>query len=147
MKCYSETFIQKYIDGELPIKDASQFEVHSIDCQMCARNLDIQQKRTRAFKSIINTMASDEVDVPTFSVPVLKCKSKFSRYQSLISIVAAAAVIIVALIFSPFFCENNNVIVVQNITDEVDANKPISEQQLSILVVDPSGKAETFYLE
>lgn len=143
-KCISEEMIQMYIDNEIDAFEKADMEKHFTECKNCNRKLYEHKKMISGFKQSISLGNIESIKIPEFKdekVSLIARKKHRLFYWKW----AAAAVILIA---SSLFIHNklntnsqNDVqYIIFDITSEVDANKPMHEQSMSIYIIDKSGK-------
>jgi len=152
MKCLSDEIIQQYVDGETTPEQLVLIEQHLGSCSICAARVESQKKLAEGIKSAINRLVEDDIEVPGF-VPSGKVNKSFVlRKRTIYRIAAglAAACIIMALIVFNNEQEPekpNQILLVQNFDQDVDANLPIAEQPLVIRVYDSEGNLIEYEIE
>lgn len=141
MKCISEELIQKYIDGEATTKEIAHIESHISTCKQCAEKIENQTLFAKNIRQKIRLLNEKEVAIPDFVKPNVSPRKSsqkiLKRFAYTISV--AAACIIFAWIFIPQHHEpkpKNDLIFIYDIDGDFDANRPISQQDFSIYVVE-----------
>ncbi len=143
-KCISEEMIQMYIDNEIDAFEKADMEKHFTECKNCNRKLYEHKKMISGFMQSMSLPNIESIEIPEFNykkTPVIAWKKHRLFYWKW----AAAAIILIA---SSLFIhkklntnsQNNVQYVIFDISSEVDANKPLHEQSMSIYIIDKSGK-------
>ena len=143
-KCISEKMIQMYIDNEIDAFEKTGMEKHFAECKKCNRKLYEHKKMIADFKLSISLVNIDSIDIPEFKhekAPEISRKKHRLFYWKW----AAAAVILIA---SSLFIhkkintnsQNDVQYIIFDMSSEVDANKPLHEQSMSIYIIDKSDK-------
>ena len=143
-KCMSDEMIQMYIDNEIDTFEKAGMEKHFAECKNCNRRLYEHKKMISGFKQSMSLVNIDSIEIPEFNyekTPIITRKTHRLFYWKW----AAAAVILIAS--SLFIYEklntnsqNNVQYIIFDMSSEVDANKPLHEQTMSIYIIDKSGK-------
>lgn len=143
-KCMSDEMIQIYIDNEIDAFEKAGMEKHFAECKNCNRRLYEHKKMISGFKQSISLVNIESIEIPEFKyekTPVIARKKHRLFYWKW----AAAAVILIAS--SLFIHEKLNTnsqndvqYIIFDMSSEVDANKPLHEQTMSIYIIDKSGK-------
>ena len=140
MDCIDEGLIQMYIDGEASSKEVVEIEQHLKGCQSCTHKVIEQKKLVGELKLALNLLADE--GMKNDDVEVDDKKSKFSL-KRLVFIVSAASVVLIAIAF--FKSRDPAQIPMQpihySLEWEVDANRPITDQDFTISIIDSDGNA------
>jgi hypothetical protein len=146
MNCIDEQLLQKYIDGECAESEKVAVKQHISVCQICLQKHVDREKLSSELKKAINSLATENVEIPTFKIPANRSGKNMKLF--LISLSAACV-----LFFVLFFVNKKNetnqkeLIIVQCIPREVDANRPASEQEFVIEVFDGKGTRSEYIIE
>lgn len=143
-KCISEKMIQMYIDNEIDTFEKAGMEKHFAECKICNQRLNEYKKMISDFKQSMSLVNIDSIEIPEFNyekTPLIKRRKHRTFYWKY----AAAAVILIA---SSLFIhkkintnrQNDIQYIIFDMSSEVDANKPLHEQSMSIYIIDKSGK-------
>lgn len=134
--------IQKYIDKELSEKEQETVREHIYACPECKKQLNEQEQIVSFLKENISTK-SKQIIIPEFNYP-LKSKKKRSIYKK--CFYAAAIACCTLLLFFAIYPLKKSVtetedeyIIIYNMDNEFDSNKPFSEQNISLYLVDGEG--------
>jgi hypothetical protein len=146
MKCIDEALLQKYIDGECSGKENSDIENHFSNCPECKFRYAEKLKISMEMKQALSSLNSGNVVIPKFKIPT-KHSGK-TRKLFIISL-PAACIMLFALFLSKNKTEftQEELIVVESIPWEIDANLPASEQDFVIEVFDEKGSRSEYILE
>lgn len=146
MKCIDEALLQKYIDGECTEKEKADIEKHFSNCPECRIRNAEKVKLSTEIKQALRFLNTQNTVIPNFQLPATQ--SGKSRRLFIISLPAACI-----LIFALFFTKNEieatqeELIVVESILREIDANLPASEQDFVIEVFDGNGGRSEYIIE
>ena len=143
-KCMSEKMIQMYIDNEIDTFEKAEMEKHFAECKNCNLRLYEFKKMISDFKQSISLVNIDSIEIPEFNyekAPLITRKTHHLFYWKW----AAAAVILIAsslFIHKKINTNSPNDVryIIFDMSSEVDANKPLHEQSMSIYIIDKSGK-------
>lgn len=155
MKCIDDDLIQRYLDGEIKLDEKVKLEKHLSECVHCSERLEHQRIRTSHIKDLLNSLAQEEVARPPVSIfkrsPASKPQNKGSVFWSWKRniVYGFCTVCVIALVF---ICRHNTcpkeepkIIHLQSIVEEVDANRPITDQKTVLVEINSDGKVS--YLE
>jgi len=162
MNCINKDLIQKYLDGEIHPDEKVGIEMHLKECKLCSERLEQQQKRANIIKSLLDDLADkDVVRSPISSIAnnsklLLKSsihkpsdiyKTEWSRNKHLLYGLCGVCALVFFLLYplKNLFDKPQKVIQMQTMVREVDANRPFSDQETVISVIDPDGNVT--YLE
>lgn len=162
MNCINNDLIQKYLDGEIHPDEKVRIENHLKKCTYCADRLEQQRKRVNIIKTLLDDLADEEVVRPPLSqivnefMPLLESPNQKSsdvfktawpwKRRLMYGLCGACAVVLVLLYpLKNLFDKPQKVIQMQTMVREVDANRPFSDQETVISVIDPDGNVT--YLE
>ena len=143
-KCLFDEMIQMYIDNETDTFEKAGMEKHFTECKNCNRRLNEHKKMISDFKQSMSLPNIEPIEIPEFNyekAPVIARKTHRLFYWKW----AAAAVILIAsslFIYEKLNTNSQNDIqyIIFDMSSEVDANKPLHEQTMSIYIIDKSGK-------
>ena len=133
-----------YIDNEIDAFEKAGMENHFAECKNCNRKLYEHKKMISGFKQSMSLPNIESIEIPEFKyekAPVIARKKHHTFYWKW----AAAAIILIAstlFIHKKLNTSNQNDVmyVIFDMSSEVDANKPLHEQSMSIYIIDKSGK-------
>lgn len=142
MNCLSDEIIQMFIDGELTEKEQVQVVVHLQVCKKCAEHLAVQRELSLNCKASISSLVDELTEIPDFiQAGKKKALSKKVLYRFIYPL-AAASILLLFLLLP--FNENNEdgteIFAFSNVSGEIDANLPISDQEIEIYFYDENGK-------
>ena len=135
MNCLSDEKIQAYIDNELFAEEQQQVKRHIDHCPECKNRYIAQKQFLDTFLQDFNS-GTEDISIPGFQYPTKGVKPEF-KIKRLFWLGAAAVILFFLFVYSP------NEEHIQNETEEafmleidyeVDANKPWSEQDLTITI-------------
>lgn len=147
MKCINPTYAQQYIDGELGIEAQIVLKQHLDECIDCSKLVSEQEQKGFKVIRTINQLSSQEIAIPPFKKPKKQKSIRKEKVALILNIATIAAAITLLILMFPFNKNNNTteeIGYVEHRTEEIDANKPITAQDISIIVIDPSGQQEQF---
>jgi hypothetical protein len=134
MDCISEGLIQAYIDGEVSQEEKKLIEAHASVCKNCQQKIDEQQKVSSRIVNAVNLLANYPINVE-YKIP-----SKVNRFplKKLVYIATAACILFFAIVF---FKNGDKATaahpeIYYEIDCSVDANLPITDQELMIHIYD-----------
>ncbi len=146
MSCIKNEIIQKYIDGEATPKEVSLIQNHIITCEKCAVRIDEQHRLADGIKKAINLLAKDGKEIPEIVLPPNPIRKRFFTRKILIYSISAACILFFVFILSnknePK--ERHQVTIIHSLGQEVDANRPITKQQIIINVIDSNGEVTQY---
>jgi len=142
MSCIKKDIIQKYIDGEATPKEVAMVNEHAMNCEICVQKINHQKQLAIRLKKAINLSVGDAKDIPMLKIAIAPAKKHFLTKRKMIYSISAACL----LSFVVFICRNENVPEIQNqvtfvhcLGNEVDANRPVTDQPIIINVIDEKG--------
>lgn len=149
MSCLSSSIIQKYIDGEASLMEATMVETHLVACGACSLKVADGRRSAANLKSALDILVPDDaIKVPVFNVPA---KKRSLPTAKVLILVVSAACILAFILMVPYFRNHKaqeQITLVHCIEQqEVDANRSISEQQIVINVIDKDGRVTEFSIE
>lgn len=151
MKCINNELIQRYIDGETDLQETARIKKHLSDCPQCTRNVEEQKTFAEAIKKRINNSCQPPFAIPEFVAPNV-CKHTSVRKHKLnlkikYYIYAASAASAIFLIF--FLRKEHNaepphvppsIQLIYGFNGDFDSNRTVSQQEMTIIVIDADGK-------
>ena len=141
MKCLDEVLLQQFFDGECRPEEAIEVKLHMNACPECQHRHAQLQSRVHAVHQAFGRLCKNPLDIPPipYSEPRRKRIALYPRY--VLPLLAAASVVILILVFNTK--EINDISGDQmsqgNFYLELDANKPVDQQELSFTVISPDG--------
>lgn len=146
MSCINSELIQKYIDGEATPKQAVIIEKHMAICRKCVERINHQQRLATGVKSAVHLLTEDAVQIPQMAIRHVAVKKRFVTGKNLIYIISAACILLFIFINIPNKApaDQNEITIITGNEWEVDANRPLSEQQLILNVIDTEGNVTEY---
>lgn len=147
MICIKNEIIQKYIDGETSPEELTLIENHLKSCSSCAQKIEHQKKLAIGIKNVLNELSDEIIKIPKFSAPKPKTKGNIKR--RIIYTLSAACILFFVLIITKKKAPETRkeVTIIQSFEWEVDANQPVTNQQLSINVIDGDGNLTEYFID
>lgn len=148
MSCISSEDIQIYIDGEATPTQSAMVKKHLLSCEKCAEKIILQQSLSAGVKKAIHLLTEDTVLIPLMAKPSRPIKRKYATSRRLIYIFSAACLLFLVYlnIHKPVSESQNKTIIVSGTEWEVDANRPLSQQELILNVVDAEGNVTEYLI-
>jgi hypothetical protein len=149
MICIKPELIQKYIDKETTATERVFVEEHLKHCDACRQKVDARRKFSQLVVNSVNNMVNYGATIPTF-VPVRKTPaSKLFAKRRIIYGLSAACVLLLIMftVIKTRTRESWHVNIVNTISPEVDANKPITKQNMIINIIDQEGNVTELTME
>lgn len=150
MRCISSETIQTYIDGEASPKQVQIIERHLAGCPECTAQVDDQRNLARGIKNAVHLLNDDRIQIPLIALhgrpekkrQVMVADKRFFYYVS-----AACMLLFLVMITSREESVNQERITIVSDSDwEVDANRPISQQELILKVADGRGNTTEYLI-
>ncbi len=148
MSCFKKDIIQKYIDGECTASEAAQIEKHLADCESCSAKVDFQRRLASGIKKAINLLSQENKGIPAISVPDKVIRKRFLAVNRLAYTVAAACIIVFVMILTHKKEPGNQaeiIMIEPGFATEFDANRPVSEQQMIMTIIDSEGNKTEYF--
>jgi len=144
MKCINDELIQKYIDGETDLQETNRIKKHLTECSQCFHKVEEQKAFIEAIKRRLGDTDKQAVIIPEFVTPTVR-KRKFNlKIKHYIYAVSAASVIFLIIFLrheqSVESCSNPSVQMIYSFDGNFDSNKTVSQQEMTIVVIDANGK-------
>lgn len=142
MNCINSEIIQKYIDEEILPEESALIEEHISSCEKCAAVVKQKRQLSDGIIKAVNLLAKDKKEIPAFAAPV-SCKKMLSAaMKKAVYYISAACILLFLLVilFKKDPGNNHQISIVHSIGPEVDANKPITKQEIIIYVIDENGR-------
>ncbi len=149
MKCINEEIIQKYIDGETQSQESALIEKHLEACRKCSNKVTHQRALKAKLIDAINLLADSADDLPIVRPAAKPSKGKGVLLRRVIPLLAAASVMLfVVFITQKDKTKEEKAIVSQPFfVGEIDANRTLTQQELTITVISPNGKMSEHIVE
>ncbi len=142
MKCPDDEILQRVFDGECPHEEAIEVQLHISTCQHCRHRYEQLQTRVNSINQAFGMLCSDTIDIPPMPLSKPRKKRILLHRKYILPLLAAAGILIFILVFNSK--ENNNMSGDQMLQScfigELDANKPVDQQELSFTVISPDGQ-------
>lgn len=141
MNCLSDEVIQMYIDGELPGEEQIRVDTHLQRCKKCTERVESQREVVLGFKASINSLVDDSIEIPAFIQTNRRRGLSKKKLYKIIYPLAAASILILflALPFNRNTEDPIEIIVISSFSGEIDANLPISDQEIEISFYNENG--------
>jgi len=143
MKCPDDEILQRFFDGECPHEEAIEVQLHVRTCQHCRHRYEQLQTRVHSINQAFGMLCSDTIDIPPMPLSKPVRRRILLRQKYILPLLAAASILIFFLVFN-LQDENNNLsgdqMVQSCFIGELDANKPVDQQELSFTVISPDGQ-------
>ncbi len=148
MSCITDDLIQRYIDNESNLEESILIRNHLSNCKLCTERVQAKQQIVREIKNTLNLLIQDRVEVPPMPISIRKNRRRPIFRMTWAYALVAASILVFAVILSPSneSVRINEVSILQAFDEEFDANLPVSDQQMTINVVDPTGRVIGFYV-
>jgi len=141
MKCLSDEIIQVLIDGELSIEEQEHADMHLKECSHCSERLEEQKELTASFIASMGKLVEELPEVPVLIQAKKKnVLSKNILYRFIYPLAAASILLLFLLL--PINKNNEDqteFFVLCNVGGEIDANLPLSDQEIEITFYDADG--------
>ena len=135
MKHLDNILIQKYIDGELIENEIQAIESHLADCASCRLKVDEQRAFSEKVKHSLENLVPDEIEIPSFSIKEETVSKDRAVHIAIISSLATACAVTLLFVVINFIQSRPKPIEPfydYYMTEEYDANKTFSEQELAL---------------
>lgn len=147
MTCIRPELIQKYIDNEASINEKDFVEEHLKHCGICHKKVESRKQFAQLVVKSINNMAKEYEYIPAF-VPERNVSRIHLKRKFIYGLSAAVVFLLIMLtILKNPAQKPMHVNIVNAIGPEVDANKPVTQQDMVIKVIDQDGNVTELGLE
>ncbi|MGE5449618.1 MAG: anti-sigma factor family protein, partial [Bacteroidales bacterium] len=150
---------QKYIDHECTDAEINEIKHHLLLCDACKQKLDEREKLSAAIKRAVNSLNRQDIarlkgmdstggqEIPVFTNRNARLKNK--NIKLLIYSLSAACILLFVLFIvdKEVTPHQNEITIVQSVTEEVDANRPASDQEFVIEVYDGKGQRLEYFVK
>lgn len=149
MSCIDNELIQKFIDGEASKHEVKLIKQHISECRVCTEKIDQQKKLAIRIKEAIDVLVTDEIKLPEFNYPKQNNRLINTNIRRFLYALSAACVLFFAIWVSDNGqqVEMEEVVFYNNVDWEYDANKPITDQQMTFKVIDADGNVSEYPFE
>jgi len=141
MNCIKTEIIQKYNDNEIIPEEAALIEEHISGCKKCAAAIKQQRQLSDSIIEAVNLLAMAKTEIPTFVAPASRRKKLSATIKKAVYYISAACILLYILVIQlkkePE--KTHQMSIIHNIGLEVDANKPVTKQEIVIYVIDENG--------
>ena len=139
-----EEIIQQYIDGELSPPKSEAIENHIATCKDCSDRIAEQETRKKLVVDALNILAEpvNDVTLEDISIPYPQKRKQSVLLRFIPLLAAASAILFIVVFFSQRKTPHNGTALLYDVpfAGEIDANKPIIDQELTITVISPDGR-------
>ena len=141
MNCFNDDIFQKYIDGECSETEINHIKAHIEKCAECKATITIQKERSENIKKQINILVDEVPELPEIPAFINKEKPVIPIRKKLAYVMAAASLFLMIVLFLGKSQRNQpqETILYYNIDYEIDANKPLTEQEMVMYITDENG--------
>lgn len=143
MKCFSEQELQRFVDNECNVAESLIIRSHLGKCSNCADKLAHQTSRTALVKSALDRLLNNDVQIIIPAIETKIPKQPKNRNVVYLSVIAATVLLAIYLLnpFQSLIDNAPNDFYDQHLTTlETDANKPVTDYPLVLIVVSPDGQ-------
>ena len=144
MKCIDKTLIQSYIDGETNPQETEMIKNHISGCAKCATIIEEQRTFAQNIKKSIDKLVSEPIKIPDFITSAPKKRRYKINIRHLVYLTSAACAIIAVLFLFPKKSHETEYRLIYCYDGYFDSNKPYSQQEMVIKVIDHNGKIVTY---
>jgi len=149
MTCFKDDILQKYLDKETSFDENLTMDEHLNHCTDCAKRMEQLLVRAMRIKKLIHSLGDENKEESIKPLPlvfagkkaIIHTKNGWNPLKRLFFGVGAACLLALIFIYTPkaYPEKSQNVLLMQQDFVEIDANKPYSEQETTITVIDPDG--------
>ncbi|MBW6498636.1 MAG: zf-HC2 domain-containing protein [Bacteroidales bacterium] len=142
MNCLKEEQIQQYLDNECGPKEKEAIKRHLEVCTGCQEALIKQHQLSVEMKQSLDLLVTTQPAIPAFKFPERLGKKRRIVVKYLLPLAAAASLLLLVLL-RPLSESGKTPINGQSIqfvqTEEFDANKPVTDYPMIMIIVAPDG--------
>ena len=148
MRCISSETIQTYIDGEASPKQVQIIGRHLAGCPECTARVDDQRNLARGIKNAVHLLNDDRIQIPLIALHRRPEKKRQVVDKRLFYYVSAACILLFLVMITSREGSVNQerITIVSDSEWEVDANLPISQQELILKVADGRGNTTEYLI-
>lgn len=141
MNCFDVDIFQKYVDGECSETEINNIEAHIEKCAECKNNLELLRERSDNIKKQINVLVDEIPEIPEISTFIKEDKPVIPFRKKLAYGMAAASIFLLIVLFfgKSKQSQPEETVLYYNIDYEIDANKPLTEQEMVVYITDENG--------
>ncbi len=149
MKCINDEIIQKYIDGEMKPQESALIEKHKETCRECADKVTHQLALKAKVVDAVNLLAGPLDNLPIMRPVTKPSKGKRVLLRRVIPLLAAASI----MLFVVFLTQKDKTLKEKMVVSEsffvgeIDANRTVAQQELTITVISPEGMISEHIVE
>lgn len=149
MRCLTNEWVQRFIDDEVTAKKKIEINHHLDHCNLCNEHVIKRKILSENIKKSVHQLIQENHSIPAFSYhPKAKKIPVFSKIRLISGISAACILGMVLLITNRKNPEKvEQVTIIHTIGSDVDANRPVTEQQMTINVIDPNGNVSEYSIK
>jgi ribosomal protein S19 len=142
MKCIDDELTQKFIDGETDVQETARIRKHLTECTQCAQKVEEQRTFTETIKRELGNLGKQSVIIPEFVTPTIRTHRFNRKIRYYIYAASAACVIsfVVFLLREQSTEPERNIQLIYCFDGEFDSNKTVSQQEMTIVMIDANGK-------
>jgi hypothetical protein len=147
MSCIKKAIVQKYADGEASPAEVAKIEKHIAACEKCAAMVDHQRKLASVIKKAVNLLSEETMEIPKILLPSEPAKRHFITVRRIIYMAAAACILLFILILRHKKEPERQaeiILLEPGFSPEFDANRPVSQQQIVITIIDAEGNRSEY---
>jgi hypothetical protein len=148
MSCIKKDIIQKYIDRETSLAELTQVENHIAVCEKCAARADHQRRLAQGVRKTLNQLSEETIHIPSFVMPAEPVKKRLITIKRFIYLAAAVCIFLFIIIISQKKEPENHaeiILIEPGFAPEFDANRPVSQQQIVITIIDSKGNKTEYF--
>jgi predicted anti-sigma-YlaC factor YlaD len=145
MKCIDNELIQKYIDGETKLQETDLIEKHVAHCSKCVQNIKEQKTFAENIKLKIRQLDKQPVFIPEFVKPDAQKRDLNLKIRHIVYAVSAACAIFLFVFLLPKQSKETDFLMIYCLEGDFDSNKPFSQQEMVIKIIDSNGKIVDYY--
>jgi hypothetical protein len=149
MKCLSEEKVQAYIDGELDVSEKESLKKHLATCETCQKAARNQRELSLSLKGTMNLFVDDYILVPEFRHQSEGGNLKVSKIRKLVYTFSAACILLLMIfVLKNDQKETTTRDFLHPVSESyIDANQPVTEQELVITAINPNGEVTEYIIE
>ena len=151
MKCLSDELIQRYIDSEINGDDLDSMENHLKSCADCINKIEAQKALSMEVRNALEMLVEQKAGIPEFKYPKHSRRQKNRKLLRLmVPLAAAAAFLLFVIVYNPETEPEDSYetsYLINDFATEIDGNLPLSEQELSLFIIDSDGNITDLFSE
>jgi anti-sigma factor RsiW len=147
MRCLDDVLIQKYVDCETSLKENSIIRKHISVCPECGEKIETAKQFTLQVKEALQSIQEEEPEIPVLNLPERIEDRKAFKLRSALYGLSAASLFVAALVFSlnQKDVSEEELYLLFNHGWEYDANRTISEQDMTMGIIDNDGNFREYF--